>query len=131
MKYINTRNKGDTIMDMNSVLVFGAVLVLYVAWKRFGPNHAASGKVIREKLAGVATIVDVRTPGEFSSGAYPKARNIPLDVLGSKLDKLGAKDKSVIVYCASGSRSAQAAKILKAAGFTDVTNAGGLHSMPR
>jgi len=33
--------------------------------------------------------------------------------------------------CASGSRSAQASKILKSAGFTDVTNAGGLGSMPR
>jgi len=118
-------------MDMNSVLVFGAALVLYVAWKRFGPNHAASGTVIREKIAGGAIIVDVRTPGEFSSGSYPKARNIPMDVLGSKLDKLGTKDKSIIVYCASGSRSAQASKILKSAGFTDVTNAGGLHSMPR
>jgi len=118
-------------MDLNSVLVFGAALVLYFAWKRFGPNRAASGTVIREKIAGGAIIVDVRTPGEFSSGAYPKARNIPLDVLGSKLDKLGAKDKSIVVYCASGSRSVPATKILKAAGFTDVTNAGGLHSMPR
>jgi phage shock protein E len=118
-------------MDMNSVLVFGAALVLYFAWKRFGPNHAASGVVIREKIAGGALILDVRTSGEYSSGAYPKARNIPLDVLGSKLDKLGAKDKSIIVYCASGSRSVPATKILKAAGFTDVTNAGGLRSMPR
>ncbi|OHD15122.1 MAG: hypothetical protein A2Y38_11420 [Spirochaetes bacterium GWB1_59_5] len=118
-------------MDMNSLLVFGAALVLYFAWKRFGPNHAASGKVILEKIAGGAIIIDVRTAGEFSSGAYPKARNIPLDVLGSKFDKIGAKDKSVIVYCASGSRSAQAAKMLKAAGFTGVTNAGGFHSMPR
>ena len=37
----------------------------------------------------------------------------------------------VVVYCASGARSAQAASILKAAGFTDVTNAGGLANMPR
>ncbi len=118
-------------MDMNSLLVFGAALVLYFAWKRLGPNRAAPGKVILEKIAGGAIIVDVRTSGEFSSGSYPRARNIPLDVLGSKLDKLGAKDKSVIVYCASGSRSVPATKILKAAGFTDVTNAGGLHSMPR
>ncbi len=118
-------------MDMNSILVLGAALVLYVAWKRFGPNHAASGTVIREKIAAGAIIVDVRTPAEFSSGAYPKARNIPLDILGSKLDKLGARDKSLVVYCASGSRSVPATKILKAAGFTDVTNAGGLHSMPR
>lgn len=118
-------------MDMNNLLMIGGGLVLLFVWKRFGPGHAASGKIVLEKIASGATIVDVRSSGEFSSGSYPKARNIPLDVLGSKLDKLGAKDRSVIVYCASGSRSAQATRILKAAGFTDVTNAGGLGSMPR
>ncbi len=118
-------------MDMNSLLLLGGAIVLYVAWKRLGPNHAASGAIVKEKITGGVVIVDVRTSDEFSSGAYPRARNIPLDVLGSKLGKLGAKDKSVIVYCASGSRSAQAARILKSAGFTDVTNAGSLRSMPR
>jgi hypothetical protein len=41
------------------------------------------------------------------------------------------KDKPIVLYCASGARSAQAARILKRAGFTDVINAGSLVSMPR
>jgi phage shock protein E len=119
------------MLDLKSMLMLGGGLVIMIAWKRFGPGHPASGKAVRGKIAGGATIIDVRTASEFSSGAYPKSRNIPLDVLASRLDKLGAKDTSVIVYCASGSRSAQAARMLKSAGFTDVTNAGGLGSMPR
>jgi len=35
------------------------------------------------------------------------------------------------VYCASGGRSAQAAALLRNAGFTNVTDAGGLANMPR
>ncbi|MCK7479635.1 MAG: rhodanese-like domain-containing protein [Candidatus Moduliflexus flocculans] len=40
------------------------------------------------------------------------------------------KDRSVIVYCASGARSAYAARILKASGYADVVNAGGLDDLP-
>jgi phage shock protein E len=35
-----------------------------------------------------------------------------------------------VLYCASGARSAQAARMLKQAGFTEVVNAGGLDDMP-
>jgi phage shock protein E len=78
---------------------------------------------VRAKLEAGAAVIDVRTAGEFSSGAYPKAATTA-GLPGSKMQKLGPKDAPIIVYCASGSRSAQAARILKAAGFTDVTNAG-------
>jgi len=118
-------------LDTNTILALAVGIALLFAWKRFGPGHAANSRLVLEKIAGGATIVDVRSPGEFSSGAYPKARNIPLDLLGPRMGKLGAKGKSLVVYCASGSRSAQAARMLKAAGFTDVTNAGGLANMPR
>lgn len=118
-------------MDANTWYLIGGAVAVYYLWKRFGPGRAAPASVVRQKIAEGATVLDVRTGGEFSSGAYPKARNFPLDSLSSKLEKLGPKDRSVVVYCASGSRSAQAAKLLKAAGFTDVTNAGGLGSMPR
>ena len=118
-------------MDSNTLYLIGGFLVLFYAWKRFGPGSPASASVVRAKIAAGATILDVRTSGEFSSGAYPKARNLPVETLSSRLEKVGPKDRSVVVYCASGSRSAQAAKILKAAGFADVTNAGGFASMPR
>ena len=41
------------------------------------------------------------------------------------------KDRPVVLYCASGVRSGSAAKLLRHAGYADVTNAGGLGDMPR
>jgi phage shock protein E len=117
-------------MDTSTVLFVAlgvaAVLVLFqVARARKAPTS-----LVLEKIRSGARIIDVRSPGEFASGAYPKAKNIPVDALASRLDDL-PRDKPVVLYCASGARSANAARILKAAGFTDVTNAGGLSGMPR
>ena len=85
---------------------------------------------IKAKILGGATIIDVRTSDEYADGYYKGAINIPVNALPGKLDSLGPKDKPIIVYCASGSRSAVAMSMLKARGFTDVTNAGGLDDMP-
>jgi NADPH-dependent 2,4-dienoyl-CoA reductase/sulfur reductase-like enzyme/rhodanese-related sulfurtransferase len=76
-------------------------------------------------------IVDVRTRGEFRSGAYPGAINIPLDELQSKLSELGSKDREITVYCASGARSSYAQRMLMQLGFSKVTNGGGLMQMMR
>jgi NADPH-dependent 2,4-dienoyl-CoA reductase/sulfur reductase-like enzyme/rhodanese-related sulfurtransferase len=75
-------------------------------------------------------IVDVRTQGEFMSGAFPNAVNIPLDNLMAGRADLGDKlDREIIVYCASGARSAYAMQILKQRGFTNVKNGGGIAAM--
>jgi phage shock protein E len=86
--------------------------------------------VIKDKILSGAIIVDVRTKDEFMDGSYPGAINIPVNVLPKRLDEFRSKDKPIVVYCASGSRSAVAMTILKAHGFVDVTNAGGLDDMP-
>ncbi len=89
-----------------------------------------SQNVILNKIQAGASIIDVRSPDEFADGAYPGARNIPVNTLVQRLTDVGPKDKPVVVYCASGGRSAVAQQILKANGFVDVTNAGGLEDMP-
>jgi len=77
-------------------------------------------------------VVDVRTPEEFRSGAYPGAINISLDELQHRIDELGAKDRDITLYCASGARSAYAQRVLQHVGFTNVKNGGGLmHMMMR
>jgi phage shock protein E len=86
--------------------------------------------IVKQKIDAGATVVDVRSPEEFRDGSYPGAINIPLNVLTSRLAEL-AKDKPVVLYCASGARSGLAARQLKHAGFGDVLNAGGLSDMPR
>jgi len=75
-----------------------------------------------------ALILDVRSPGEFASGHIRGAINLPLDQLGSKLNKL-SKDKPIITCCASGMRSASAKGFLKSKGYDQVYNGGGWASL--
>jgi len=85
---------------------------------------------IAEKIKTGAAIVDVRTEDEFMDGAYPNAINIPVNEIMDRADEIGPKDRPVVVYCETGSRSAYAAMMLKVEGFTDVINAGGIMDMP-
>ena len=86
---------------------------------------------VKDMIKAGAKIIDVRSPGEFADEAYPGAVNIPLSILPAKVEELRPKDGPIVLYCASGARSAQAARFLKEAGFTTIVNAGGLDDMPR
>jgi glyoxylase-like metal-dependent hydrolase (beta-lactamase superfamily II)/rhodanese-related sulfurtransferase len=66
-------------------------------------------------------VVDVRNPGEVAAGAVEGAALIPLARLGERIDELDPEAPTV-VYCAGGYRSAVAASLLRAAGFTDVSD---------
>lgn len=83
---------------------------------------------IVEVIKSGATLLDVRTQGEFRGGSLPKAINIPVSEIGSNLQKL-KKNDSIVVFCRSGMRSRQAQSILKNAGFEKVYNAGSFHQM--
>jgi rhodanese-related sulfurtransferase len=71
-----------------------------------------------------ATILDVRTPGEYASGHIKGSVNISVDRLSQNLGKLKDKNKPVITCCASGMRSATAKSILKSNGYVNVYNGG-------
>jgi len=89
-----------------------------------------AGNIVKEKIAAGARIIDVRSPAEFKDGAYTGAINIPLSILPVRMNELEPRDKPIVLYCASGARSGQGARLLKASGFSDVINAGGLDDMP-
>ncbi|OFY39187.1 MAG: CoA-disulfide reductase [Bacteroidetes bacterium GWF2_40_14] len=74
-------------------------------------------------------VVDVRTKGEFASGAFPGSINIPLDDLQKNLNKLGSRSREITLYCASGARSAYGQRMLIKLGFTNVKNGGGIMQM--
>jgi phage shock protein E len=117
-------------MENNIVLYLGvAVLVVLVIVQRLRARKAPASLVL-EKIRSGARIIDVRSPQEFAGPSYPKAKNIPLEVLPSRMGDL-PKDKPIVLYCASGARSAQAARMLKKAGFADVVSAGGIGDIPR
>lgn len=75
------------------------------------------------------TIVDVRTEGEFNSGHIADAINIPLDVVvDSVLEKFPNKDEKLYLYCRSGNRSSQAARLLVKQGYTNIYDFGGVNN---
>lgn len=78
---------------------------------------------LAEVIKEGAFLVDVRRPGEFSSGSVPGAVNIPLDQLEQQIAKFKNK-KNVVVFCRSGNRSSMAKGILAKHGFNDVVDGG-------
>ncbi len=76
---------------------------------------------LSEAIQNGGFLVDVRTPAEFSGGSAKGAVNIPLDKMGSQLEKFKGK-KNIIVFCKSGGRSTQAKSILEQNGFHNVIN---------
>lgn len=75
-----------------------------------------------------AVIIDVRTVGEFQQGHIKNSKNIPLNILSTKINEIKKLNKPVIVCCQSGMRSGQAAGILKSKGI-EVMNGGGWQSL--
>ena len=71
-------------------------------------------------------LLDVRTPGEFAEGFIEGARLIDFQS-GNFESEIASLDKNTTyaVYCRSGNRSGQAAKIMHDAGFHNVYNLDG------
>src|SRR5690349_6250465 len=73
-----------------------------------------------------AVVLDVREPDEFQQGAIPGAIHIPRGQLESNIEgRVPNHDVPVIIHCASGVRSAFAAKTLTEMGYTDVVSVAG------
>jgi molybdopterin/thiamine biosynthesis adenylyltransferase/rhodanese-related sulfurtransferase len=74
---------------------------------------------------GVA-LLDVRETDEWDAGHLPGATHIPRGYLESRVDgAIPDRDQRVVVYCASGTRSALAAKTLSDLGYGDVASMTG------
>ena len=76
-----------------------------------------------------ATIVDVRSPAEYSLEHVPGAINIPLEQVAVRIAEFKILPKPVIVYCRSGFRSVTALSILKQHGVTEAVDGGGILEM--
>ena len=78
-----------------------------------------------------ATIVDVRTPGEFAGLHVLGAINIPLDEVVQRINEFKELSKPIVAYCRSGNRSGMAVAILKQHGIAEALNGGGVDDMLR
>jgi len=94
-------------------------LVLVVALGLFSGCSKVSDEELRAAHAAAdkgAMIIDVRSKKEYDSGHIKGAVNIPIDYLDKMYGRI-PKDKELIVYCRSGSRSMVAAHLLKEQGW--------------
>lgn len=103
-----------------------AVLLL-CACGRGGPVASPADFAALASRPG-AVLLDVRTPQEYASARLAGAKLLPHSELESRRAELPAdKDAPVLVYCEAGGRSAKAAKLLTAMGYTSVHDlAGGI-----
>jgi rhodanese-related sulfurtransferase len=80
-------------------------------------NGKKKREAVKHALQNGAKVIDVRTVGEYKSGHYDGAINIPLDKIATNTKKISGYNSAIVVYCASGMRSAAAARILKTNGI--------------
>ncbi|MBE2271938.1 MAG: rhodanese-like domain-containing protein [Anaerolinea sp.] len=95
-----------------------------------GPNRAIVQNITPQQYQADFTsrehlLIDVRTREEFASGHIAGAVNIPVEEIGSRLSEIPA-DETVVLYCRSGNRSAQASQILNQNGYSTVYDLGGV-----
>ncbi len=75
-------------------------------------------KAIQEKKD--ILLLDVRTPQEYDNGKIEGSINIPVNNITTEItNKVSDKNKTVYVYCLSGSRSDLAVQIMRQLGYTN------------
>ena len=107
------------------ILVVLVIIIGTVLYMRFSAVRV-SGSDARNLVAKGATLLDVRSSQEFSSGHIDGAVSISVQELAGRLDELGDKNGAIVVYCQSGNRSAMAKRLLESNGFTNVHDMGGI-----
>ena len=76
-------------------------------------------------------LVDVRSDGEVARGVIPGMTHIPMHMIPIKAEELDSS-RPVVVYCATGGRSAQVVYYLLRNGFEEVYNLqGGIQAWGR
>ena len=117
-------------MDIGSIINIAViVLLLWFVYSRIrlakglkalGTNDFQNVLESTEKRM----LIDVREPGEYKTGYINGAKNIPLSQLSGRLGEI-PKDKAVFLYCRSGMRSKNAARILLKNGHTGLVHLQG------
>lgn len=114
------------------VIAFMALLVLVffnemkIATRKFISLTPAAAVQLMNSEEDNLLMLDVREPAETAGGKIAKATQIPVGSVGQRIGELEKhRDKHVIVYCKTGTRSSIACKDLDKAGFGHVYNLNG------
>lgn len=117
-------------MDTSLILTISMYALLgWFVYTRFAPIKGLRNLKGNEFAEGVNQgsknfLIDVREPQEFKSGFIPGAVNIPLSQLRNRLAEI-PRDRAIFLYCRSGMRSKQAAKVLAKSGYSNLAHLQG------
>jgi rhodanese-related sulfurtransferase len=70
-------------------------------------------------------LLDIRTPGELAHGVLPNAKSMAMHMVPLKLRYFSESPRQIVVYCRTGSRSAQVCRFLNQQGIHNVINLRG------
>jgi rhodanese-related sulfurtransferase len=70
-------------------------------------------------------LIDVREDREWNLGHAAHAQHMSRGMIENKIDAVVPRDATIILYCASGNRSALAAESLTQMGYTNVASMSG------
>ncbi len=96
-----------------------------------GADSLTFATIQQEVSDGSAKLYDVRTQQEYDDGHFAGALLHDSQQIEAGNYPDVPKDTKLYVYCRSGNRSGQATMALKQAGFTNVTDLGGLSSVQK
>jgi rhodanese-related sulfurtransferase len=86
-----------------------------------GPDEVRA----RRAQGDAFTLLDVREPNEWALGHIEGAVHIPRGMMESAIEQRVPRDQEVVIYCASGNRSALAADVLQQMGYEKVSSMRG------
>jgi len=114
--------EGDAVKKALPWIIVGLVVV-GIAVFALKPATAGVQSVdvqgVQDAQAKGVRVVDVRSPGEFTSGHIPGAQNVTLDQFQSVASQWD-KSAPVVVYCQTGARSAEAVAMMQQLGFKSI-----------
>jgi rhodanese-related sulfurtransferase len=70
-------------------------------------------------------LVDIRTPAEIERGVLPNARSLAMHLIPLNLNFFSESSKQIVIYCRTGSRSAQVCRFLNQQGINNVISLRG------
>jgi len=105
-------------------ILLTATLITILATTAFAAAYKDITSTQARSLMGKGSsvfLLDVRTPEEYQKAHLEGAVLIPVSQLENRLNEI-PKKKRILVYCAVGSRSGAAARILAGKGYSEVYN---------
>ncbi|MCK5132594.1 MAG: rhodanese-like domain-containing protein [Candidatus Sabulitectum sp.] len=111
------------------LIIIPLVLILI---KMLTSRPDINGDEARKLMKNGGKVIDVRSQPEYRNGHIKNSINIPLaDILNGVREQGIIEGTPIILYCASGARSASAKRFLVKEGYTNVYNGGSLNHLSK